>query len=126
MDANGNHHCALEIWSYVYDSNGKLLVTTGNRVFRLLTPPDYNKLLAGGMAFHQEISVPVNGVHFLRTAIHDLVSDRVGAVEIPVAQVARLEPLKELPAASDAVPAAPAPASPAMQPVSPAGAAATP
>ncbi len=126
VDANGNHHCALEIWSYVYDSNGKLLVTTGNRVFRLLTPPDYNKLLAGGMAFHQEISVPVNGVHFLRTAIHDLVSDRVGAVEIPVAQVARLEPLKELPAASDAVPAAPAPASPAMQPVSPAGAAATP
>ena len=126
VDANGNHHCALEIWSYVYDSNGKLLVTTGNRVFRLLTPPDYNKLLAGGMAFHQEISVPVNGVHFLRTAIHDLVSDRVGAVEIPVAQVARLEPLKELPAASDAVPAAPVPASPAMQPVSPAGAAATP
>jgi len=126
VDANGNHHCALEIWSYVYDSNGKLLVTTGNRVFRLLTPPDYNKLLAGGMAFHQEISVPVNGVHFLRTAIHDLVSDRVGAVEIPVAQVARLEPLKELPAASDAVPAAPAPASPAMQPVTPACAAATP
>lgn len=122
LDANGNHHCALEIWSYVYDNNGKLLVTTGNRVFRMLTPPDYNKLLAGGMAFHQEISVPVNGVHFLRTAIHDLVSDRVGAVEIPVAQVARLEPLKELPAASDAVPAAPDASAPATTPAAPASA----
>jgi len=137
LDANGNHHCALEIWSYVYDNNGRLLVTTGNRVFRMLTPADYNTLLTGGMAFHQEISVPVKGQYYLRTAIHDLVSDRVGAVEIPVAQVARLEPLQEPPAASDATPAAaaapsaaaPAPATPAvpvLQPVAPAGAPATP
>ncbi|HUD23417.1 MAG TPA: VWA domain-containing protein [Acidobacteriaceae bacterium] len=108
LDANGNHHCALEIWSYVYDRDGKLLVTTGNRVFRMLTPADYKTLLSGGMAFHQEISVPVKGQYYLRTAIHDMVSDRVGTVEIPIAQVAKLEPLKELPAASDTSPAAPA------------------
>ena len=45
------------------------------------------------MAFHQEISVPVKGQYYLRTAIHDMVSDNVGAVEIPVAAVARLDPL---------------------------------
>jgi len=146
LDPNGNHHCALEIWTYIYDRDGKLLVTTGNKVYRLLTPADYDTLLKGGMAFHQEICVPVKGEHYLRTAIHDLVSDRVGAVEIPVAQVAKLEPLKEPPVASNAAPAAPAatpnnaapaaapaaaapaatPAAPAMQPVAPTGAAATP
>ena len=57
---------------------GKLLVTTGHKIFRLLTPADYNTLLAGGMAFHQEISVPVKGEYYLRTAIHDLVSGTGG------------------------------------------------
>ncbi len=96
-DANGDRHCALEIWTYVYNSDGQLLVTTGNRLHTLLTPADYTKMLAGGLAFHQQISVPVKGLHFLRTGIHDMVSDRVGAVEIPVAQVARLDPLQPLP-----------------------------
>ena len=63
-----------------------------------------------GIAFHQEISVPVKGQYFLRTAIHDMVSDRVGAVEIPVAAVARLEPLKSVPVAADSQ-SAPAPQS---------------
>ena len=39
------------------------------------------------MAFHQEISVPVRGQYYLRTAIHDMISDRVGAVEVPIAEV---------------------------------------
>jgi VWFA-related protein len=150
LDPNGNHHCALEIYTYIYDRDGKLLVTTGHRIFRLLTPADYNTLLSGGMAFHQEISVPVKGEHYLRTAIHDLVSDRVGAVEIPVAQVVKLDPLKDIPVASNTTPsvptvpesanpaaspaaAAPAspptgptPAAPATQPAAPAGGATKP
>jgi hypothetical protein len=105
QDASGGRHCAIEVWTYVYDRDGQLLVTVGNRIYRGLTSADYAKLLAGGMAFHQEISVPVKGEHYLRTAIHDMVSDRVGAVEVPVAAVARLEPLAPLPA----VPATAAP-----------------
>jgi len=68
------------------------------------------------------VSVPVKGHYYLRTAIHDMVSDRVGAVEIPIGAVARLEPLKSLPAVPNfeptaqpgpaAAPAAPTPATP--------------
>jgi len=105
QEANGDRHCAIEVWTYVYDRDGQLLVTAGNRIYRRLAPEDYAKLLAGGMAFHQQISVPVKGEHYLRTAIHDMVSDKVGAVEVPVAAVARLEPLAPLPA----VPASAAP-----------------
>src|SRR5580698_5667183 len=56
--------------------------------------------MAVRMAFHQEISVPVKGQYFIRTAIHDMVSDRVGAVEIPVSAVARLTPLKQVASSS--------------------------
>jgi hypothetical protein len=120
LGTDGNRHCALEVWTFVYDPNGDKLITASNRLHSLLTPAEYEDMLKGKMAFHQEISVPVKGQYYLRTAIHDMVSDRVGAVEVEVAQVARLEPLQPLPevpaaapAAPDAAPATAAPATPA-------------
>jgi VWFA-related protein len=98
-EPNGNRHCQLEIWTFVYNADGQKLITASNRVRTMLTPTDYQRLLTGGMAFHQEISVPVKGQYFIRTAIHDLVSDRVGAVEVPVAAVVGLDPLKQVAAA---------------------------
>jgi hypothetical protein len=101
----------------------------------VLTSDQYAKLLSGGMAFHQEISVPVRGQYFLRTAIHDLNSDRVGTVEVPVTQVAHLEPLKNVASATMPAPtepmrlpasASPASTAPASSPaVAPASAPAT-
>ncbi len=104
---DGNRHCVLEVWTFVYDGNGDKLITASNRIRRLLTPSEYARLLSGGIAFHQEISVPVRGQYYLRTAIHDMVSDKVGAVEIPIAQVARLDPLAPPPAVPAAAPTNP-------------------
>jgi hypothetical protein len=39
------------------------------------------------MRVRQEIAVPVKGNYFLRVGVHDLESDRIGALEIPVDQV---------------------------------------
>jgi hypothetical protein len=132
LDAAGNRHCAIEVWTFVYNTDGEKLITASNRLHTYMTPTDYAKMLSGGMAFHQEISVPVKGQYFLRTAIHDLVSDKVGAVEVPVASVAHLEPLAPLPAvdapsvplpASADIPVAPATPTPAAAPTpEPAGA----
>jgi hypothetical protein len=126
LGTDGNRHCALEVWTFVYNTDGEKLITASNRLRTMLTPEDYKKLLAGGMAFHQEISVPVRGQYFLRTAIHDLVSDNVGAVEVPVAAVAHLDPIKvpersapapvmSAPAPADTI-ASPAQATPATTP----------
>jgi VWFA-related protein len=98
VPATGARRCALEVFTYVYDRDGQLLITANNNIRATLSPADYAKLQTTGMAFHQEVSVPVKGEYYLRTAIHDLVSDRVGAVEVPVAAVAHLDPLKPLPA----------------------------
>ncbi|HEX9199359.1 MAG TPA: hypothetical protein VF865_07360, partial [Acidobacteriaceae bacterium] len=105
--ASGNRHCSIEVWTFVYNSQGERLITASNRLHALLSPSDYAKMLVGGMAFHQQISVPVKGQYYLRTAIHDMVSDKVGAVEVPVNAVAHLEPLQPLPAV--AAPAVPLP-----------------
>ena len=114
LGADGNRHCALEVWTFVYNSDGEKLITASNRLHTMLTPAEYAKLLSGGMAFHQQVSVPVKGQYFLRTAIHDLVSDNVGAVEVPVAAVAHLEALKALPAQPAPAPAtSPATSTPA-------------
>jgi VWFA-related protein len=140
QEPSGNRHCAIEVWTFVYNSDGEKLITASNRLHTYLTPADYAKLLVGGMAFHQEISVPVKGQYYLRTAIHDLVSDKVGAVEVPVASVARLDPLQAMaapapaptePTVIPAAPATPTPAAPASVPpadpaVAPAGGAAAP
>jgi VWFA-related protein len=97
LGANGNRRCALEVATYVYDRDGQLIVTNNARTSATLSPESYAKMLVSGMAFHQEISVPVKGEYYVRTAIHDLTSDRVGAVEVPIAAVAHLQPLEELP-----------------------------
>jgi VWFA-related protein len=130
QEPNGNRHCALEMWTFVYNTDGQKLITASNRVHTMLTPADYAQLLTGGIAFHQEISVPVKGQYFIRTAIHDMVSDQVGAVEIPISAVARLTPLKTIASSSGPEPSgpvlqdlsgaprgtAPAPAAPAPPP----------
>jgi hypothetical protein len=97
--ATGTHRCALEISTYVYDRDGQLLIMAHNAVSQSMSAADYAKLQNSGMAFHQEVSVPVKGQYYLRTSIHDLNSDRIGAVEVPIAAVAKLDPLKPLMAA---------------------------
>jgi hypothetical protein len=116
------------MWTFVYNSDGEKLITVSDRLHSMLTPKDYRNMLAGKkMAFHQQISVPVKGNYYLRTAIHDMDSDKVGAIEVPVAAVARLNPLQ---ARSDAPASAPTatetPATPAAESPVPTGAAATP
>jgi hypothetical protein len=43
------------------------------------------------LTMHQEISIPVRGEYTIRTAIHDLNANHLGAFEVPVAA------LKDLP-----------------------------
>jgi hypothetical protein len=111
----------------VYNNQGEKLITASNRLYRYLTPADYAQLLKGGMAFHQEISVPVKGQYFVRTAIHDMISDRVGAVEVPIIEVAKLDPLQAM-AAPETAPTSPAmlPAGAGTLPAPPAAAPSTP
>jgi len=59
-----------------------------------IPPARYDAILAHGIELKQEISVPTeDGTYFLRTGVRDVTSGRVGAVELPVAEAAKLTPV---------------------------------
>jgi VWFA-related protein len=79
---DGVHHCSLEFMTFVYDADGVMLNTELNGVKADIPEERYAIVRRVGLQFQQEISVPVKGESFLRIGLHDLTSDRVGAIEI--------------------------------------------
>jgi VWFA-related protein len=113
----GKHRMAVELVTNVYNSNGELMNMNRTRARGDIDDAQYAAMQRAGLQFKQEISVPVKGQSFLRIGLHDLATDRVGAVEIPVASVAKLKPLETAAPAAAPAPATPVPAkSPAPPP----------
>jgi VWFA-related protein len=77
---DGRLHHELELTQVAYDPGGiRLNYTDGG--FAIDTPPAQER--QQGIRMHQEIDLPVGQV-FLRVGIHDLISGRIGTVEIPL------------------------------------------
>ena len=84
-NAVGAYEGTIEFAMVVYDADGNV-VNQGSRIGHVVLPPDrYAQVLAHGLSIRQSIDVPAKGTYFLRVGFHDPASDRVGAVEIPVA-----------------------------------------
>jgi hypothetical protein len=102
----GVNICAVEFVACVYDDDGVLINTQSNEIKATIKSTYYAALrqpgLHPGFQYQQEISVPVKGEYYLRVGVHDLTTDRVGAVELPISVVSILPPLS----AMSAVPAA--------------------
>ena len=93
---NGKHHIEFEFVTYAYNDQGVLITSTGNRLVADLAEDRYQAMRKGGVQYQQEISVPAkNDNLFLRIGIHDLASDKVGAIEVPITAVNRLPPLSQ-------------------------------
>ena len=108
---DGTHAGEVEFEALVYDADGKLL-NIANKDVRLNLKPDTFKAFANGRAAaHLEISAPAKGATFLRVGIHDRMANRFGVVEIPLATVANLTPVAELPPEAPATTGQPAPVS---------------
>ncbi len=90
---DGKYHCAVEFATLIYDRDGNIVNSAHSKITPVLPAAAYASALRSGANFTQEISVPVKGEYFLRTAVHDLSSDRVGGLEVPIASVAHLAPL---------------------------------
>lgn len=84
---NHDHEGALQFITYVYDHDGRLVILRDDRTHADLSPAAYANFERYGVFWHQEISVPAKDDYSLRIAIRDFNSDRIGAVEIPIAAV---------------------------------------
>ncbi|MCU1323900.1 MAG: VWFA-related domain protein [Acidobacteriaceae bacterium] len=87
------YHGDIQVRAYVYNQDGALIIDCFNTAHATIDAPAMQRMLATGIQMHQQISVPEKGTYFLRIGIHDLNSDRLGAVEVPIATVKNLPPL---------------------------------
>jgi VWFA-related protein len=93
--SDGLRRAVVEVETLVYQPDGTIVTQQINTAQATLNPDQYSALLREGLHFHQEVSVPEKGEFYLRIGVHDLTSNRVGAIELPVASV------KHLPLVSD-------------------------
>ena len=90
--SDGLHHLSIEFVAIAYDHDGKVL-NVANRAFNLnLQSAQYAQIMQSGLPLHQEIDIPTGEI-YLRLAVHDLSSGRIGSVEIPL-QVPAKTPTK--------------------------------
>ena len=93
---DGKHHVDLEFLAFVYNDQGVLMTTTGNRITADIPQAAYVSMMKSGVQYKQEISVPAKGGdYFMRLGVRDFLSDRVGALELSVDAVSHLKPLSE-------------------------------
>jgi len=93
----GPLYCAVEFVTCVYDADGMLINTQVNDIKEMVKPDYFLSLHRAGLhpefQYKQEISVPVKGEYYLRVGVHDLLTNHVGALELPVSAASNLPPL---------------------------------
>jgi VWFA-related protein len=86
-EADGQRHGTVEFVTLVFDQFGNRVNSSLTTAVLTLSEDSYRKLLASGLPAQQQIAVPVKGNYFLRVGVHDVPSDHIGALEIPVDEV---------------------------------------
>ena len=111
--------CAMEYLTFVYDSEGTLVNMQTNAIDANIPEAAFADPKGHTIRYHQEISVPAKGEYFLRIGVRDASTDNVGAVEVPIQEVAKLTPLSAQSIAPDSgtSEAKGAPAAPGAAPV---------
>lgn len=95
--SDGNHHGLIEFVTFVFDADGKRLGVPIARSLNMnLTPDNFANLTRSGIAFSENVPAPPRAT-YLRFAIHDLNSNRMGVVEVPLTEVSKLSPVPAVP-----------------------------
>jgi hypothetical protein len=92
---DGVSHDVIQFITFIYDRDGNLVNRAGSTVRTDLSASTYAEFLKRPLAFSQDMSIPRKGEYFLRVAVQDLNSGRIGSMEVPVESVKNLEPLSK-------------------------------
>ena len=80
---NGVAHGEIEVSMVAWDADSRRVNYTDHAFAVDLDPQQAAKIIASGLPLHQEIDLPAGAV-YLRVALHDLPSGRIGSMEIPL------------------------------------------
>ena len=84
---DGIHRGSLEFQILLYNPDGELMNGVKEKVRAKLLAGEFESRGWSGLKFHQNIDAPAKSEYFLRIGVHDLSSDRVGSVEVPLAAI---------------------------------------
>ena len=87
----------IEFIAVVYDDKGAIVNSFVNTVPIDAGVADYSRIMQTGIGIQLPIAIPAKGDFYLRLGVHDLTSDRIGALEIPVEAI-KLSPPQNSPA----------------------------
>ena len=84
---DGRWQGRVEFVAIVYDPTGAVVNTLEKTAILNLDAIAYRKALRDGLQAVETIAVPAKGNFFLRLGVHDMVGDRIGAMEIAADQI---------------------------------------
>jgi hypothetical protein len=85
---DGSYHGQFEYAAVVYDNSDGTVVNSSVMSAKPNVPMGvYQSMLDTGANLRQEIAIPAKGDYILRIGVHDLTTDHVGAIEIPVSSI---------------------------------------
>lgn len=105
-NVEGAYQCALEVSMIVYGPDGTPLNVAGAPVAATIPANQFAAVQRDGLAFRQDISVPIKGDAFLRIGAREPSTNKLGAVEFPFSAVSRLKPIPVTQPADNSQPAA--------------------
>jgi VWFA-related protein len=86
--SDGNYHGQFEYAVNVYNTgDGKIVNSNDMAAHPALPATVYQSMLNSGAKLGQQIDIPAKGDYILRVGVHDLTTDHVGAIEIPVSSI---------------------------------------
>ena len=85
---DGSYHGQFEYAVLVYNNDDGKTVNSSVMAAKPNVPlAVYQSMLDSGANLRQEVAVPAKGDYILRIGVHDLTTDHVGAIEIPVSEI---------------------------------------
>jgi hypothetical protein len=88
----GTYKADVDFVTYLYDQLGKPYSVVKIRLTPHSLPPTTRPLCAAASPGTRRSASAFKGDYYLRIGVHDLTSDRVAAVEVPIATVKNLPP----------------------------------
>jgi len=85
-DSGGLRHAHVEFIALAYDTRGKIIATDVKPVRITWTPAQFEAAQQHGLRYQQQLSVIPQPGYSIRLLIHDLLTDRIGSIDVPVTQ----------------------------------------
>jgi len=84
---------SIQFVAFVYDANGALISRAGSTLRANFSDAGHTDFLRHLLSYNLDVSAPEKGSYFLRLAVQDRNSQRVGALEVPLDSIRKLPPL---------------------------------